>query len=166
MTYRRWFTFCLYILPVLPFLLCPCSQLMAADISLAWDASVSPEVTGYNIYVGNSSGTYGAPITIGNQTTYTVTGLTSGTYYIVATAFDALGNESAFSNEVSQVIAASAPNCDLNGDASINVLDLQLLANVILAISSGGYDLNGDGSVNVLDLQILNNVVLGLRNCQ
>jgi hypothetical protein len=138
---------------------------MATDVSLAWDASVTPEVTGYKVYYGNSSGIYGAPITIGNLTTYTVTGLSAGTYYFAVTAIDAQGNESDFSNEVSQIVGTSAENCNLNGDEAINVLDLQLLANVILGITSGSYDLNSDGRVDVLDLQILTNVVLGLRSC-
>jgi hypothetical protein len=165
MAFRRYSVRCLHLLPILLFLLFTSSNLMATDVSLAWDPSVSPGIAGYKIYFGNSSGTYGTPITIGNQTTYTVTGLTSGTYYFAVTAFDAQGNESDFSNEVSQIIGSSAGNCDLNGDASVNVLDLQLLANVILGITPGSYDLNGDGRVDALDLQILNNVIMGLRSC-
>ena len=38
---------------------------------------------------------------MGNATTYTATGLTSGTrYYFVVTAYDTANNESSFSNEV------------------------------------------------------------------
>jgi hypothetical protein len=168
MTFRRDPIRCLHLIPIFPimlFLLFTSSKLMATDISLAWDSSVSPGIAGYKVYVGNSSGTYGAPITTGNQTSFTVTGLTSGTYYFAVTAFDSQGNESDFSNEVSQIIGSSAANCNLNGDASVDALDLQLLANVILGISTGSYDLNGDGRVDVLDLQILNNVILGLRSC-
>lgn len=83
------------------FLTVPC---MAADVSLAWDASVSSGVTGYKVYVGGASRAYGAPITIGNQTTYTVTGLGPGTYFFAVSAFDVDGNESDYSNEVSQAI--------------------------------------------------------------
>jgi hypothetical protein len=165
MTLRRYSFRSLHTLTILLFLLCFGSRLMAADISLAWDPSVTPGIVGYKVYYGHSSGVYGTPVTIGNQTTYTVTGLTSGTYYFAVTAFDASGNESDFSNEISQVIGSSTQNCNLNGDADVNVLDLQLLANVILGITPGSYDLNGDGRVDVLDLQILNNVILGLRNC-
>jgi hypothetical protein len=166
MTFRRYPVRCLRMFPILLFLVLASSQLMATDVSLAWDPSVSPNIAGYKVYFGNSSGTYGTPITAGNQTTYTVTGLTSGTYYFAVTAVDAQGNESDFSNEVSQIIGSSAVNCNLNGDADVNALDLQLLANVILGITPGSYDLNGDGRVDVLDLQILNNAILGLRSCQ
>jgi hypothetical protein len=165
MTFKRYPVRWLRTLAILLFLLCPGSQLIAADVSLAWDASVTPEVVGYKVYYGNSPGVYGTSISIGNQTTYTVTGLTSGTYYFAVSALDGSGNESDFSNEVSQIIGSSTQNCNLNGDAEVNVLDLQLLANVILGITTGNYDLNSDGRVDVLDLQILNNVILGLRSC-
>ena len=164
---RRYIVRSFHTLPILLFLLCSLTQAMAADVSLAWDASVSPNITGYKVYVGTSSGNYGTPITIGNQTTYTVTGLTPGTYYFAVTAFDTNGDESGFSNEVSQTIGGSGSGCDINGDGSVNALDLQLLANIVLGKSpnTGIGDLNGDGSVNALDLQILINVILGVQSC-
>lgn len=154
-------------LPALLFLLWGLGSAAAADVSLAWDPSISPNIAGYKVYVGASSRNYNAPITIGNQTAYTVTGLTNGTYYFAVTAFDVDGNESDYSNEVSTTIGASSTTCDINSDSSVNVLDMQSLANVILGInpSSSSFDLNRDARVDVLDLQILNNVVLGLRSC-
>jgi fibronectin type 3 domain-containing protein len=77
----------------------------AADVPLQWDASVTPTVTGYKVYVGTASGVYGTPITIGNVTAYTVTGLANGTYYFSVTAFDATGVESVYSNEVTETIS-------------------------------------------------------------
>jgi hypothetical protein len=167
MTTRQHLARRLYTIPVLLFLLCNFNPAVAADVSLAWDASVSPNISGYKVYVGNSSRTYNAPITIANQTTYTVSGLTDGTFYFAVTAFDIDGNESDYSNEVSTIIGSSGPDCNINGDAAVNVLDLQALANGILGLrSTTGSDLNLDGQVNVLDLQFLNNVILGLRSCQ
>jgi hypothetical protein len=54
---------------------------------------------------------------------------------------------------------------DINGDGVVNVLDLQILANVILGVSGcpGSCDINIDGSVNVLDLQLLINAILGAQ---
>jgi hypothetical protein len=49
-----------------------------------------------------SSGSYGHSINVGNQTTYTVTGLGNGTYNFAVTAYDASGNQSDFSNEASK----------------------------------------------------------------
>jgi hypothetical protein len=148
-------------------LFCCCVQGRAADISLAWDPSTSENIAGYKVYIGNSSRTYGTPITIGNQTTYTATSLADGTWYFAVTAFNAEGDESDFSNEVWTTIGASSSACDINGDTSVNVLDLQALANIILELAppSGSNDLNSDGRVDALDLQILNNVILGLRSC-
>jgi len=144
-----------------------CAQAPAADVSLAWDPSVSPNIAGYKVYIGNGSRNYGTQIVIGNQTAYTVTGLSGGTYYFAVTAFDFDGNESDFSNEIWTTIGTPSAACDINGDGSVNAIDLQALANVILGISpsSSRYDLNRDSRVDVLDLQILNNVILGLRSC-
>jgi hypothetical protein len=148
-------------------LFCSITQLSAADISLAWDASTSQNIAGYKVYVGSAEGTYGNPTTIGNQTTYTVTGLNAGKHFIAVTAYNSSGYESGFSNEVSATIGGTTYTCDLNGDGNINAIDLQRMVNIILGIasSSGSYDLNIDGKLDVLDLQILNNVVLGLRSC-
>ena len=147
--------------------ICSCAGAWAADVPLVWDPSVSTNIAGYKVYVGTTSGTYGAPILIGNQTTYLVPKLSGGTYYFAVTAIDVDGNESDFSNEISRTIVTSSVTCNINGDSSINDLDLQALANVILGInvSSASYDLNQDSRVDVLDLQILNNVVLGVRSC-
>jgi hypothetical protein len=80
----------------------------AADVSLAWDPSASSGVIGYKVYKGNAPRVYQNPIVIGNQSTYTVTGLGTGSWYFAVSAFDAAGNESDFSNEVSRVIGATS----------------------------------------------------------
>jgi fibronectin type 3 domain-containing protein len=72
---------------------------------LAWDAVTAPNLSGYRVYFGNAPGTYlqslGQGISVGNVTTYTVTGLASGRrYYFAVTDFNTLGMESAYSNEV------------------------------------------------------------------
>jgi hypothetical protein len=59
------------------------------------------DLAGYKVYFGLASQTYGPPIDVGNQTTYTLSGLTDGIqYYIAVTAYDTSRRESAFSNEV------------------------------------------------------------------
>jgi hypothetical protein len=74
---------------------------------LEWDAVVDPNLAGYRIYYGTAPGTYQQPIGKGievgmNATTYTVTGLTKGTWYFAATTLDRSGGESPYSNEVSK----------------------------------------------------------------
>ena len=74
---------------------------------LSWDASTGTNIAGYKIYLATASGAYGTPMgtTSMDITTYTVTGLTTGTtYFFVVTAFDMDDIESTFSNEVSKTI--------------------------------------------------------------
>src|SRR2546421_5308947 len=75
--------------------------------SLAWDAVTVPSLSGYRVYFGTAPGTYlqslGQGISVGNVTAYTLTGLASGSqYYFAVTAFDTVGVESPYSNEVSK----------------------------------------------------------------
>lgn len=149
------------------FLFLSCLPLIAGDVSLAWDPSTSDGVVGYKVYYGNASGSYDSFHTITNQSSYTVTNLATGTYYFAVTAFDASGNESGFSNEVTDVVGNPSSACDINSDSSVNAIDIQAMVNIVLGINPSGneFDLNSDARVDVLDLQILNNVILGLRNC-
>lgn len=72
------------------------------NVSLAWVASPSTDVTGYRVRYGTDSGSYTASISLGKVTTATVPGLASGvTYYFAVTAINASGLESNFSNQVS-----------------------------------------------------------------
>lgn len=72
------------------------------QVTLNWDSISSEYTEGYKIYWGNASGVYGGDINLGNVTSHTITGLTAGTtYYFAVTAYDAVGNESGLSSEVS-----------------------------------------------------------------
>ncbi|WDT78943.1 MAG: fibronectin type III domain-containing protein [Candidatus Manganitrophus sp.] len=96
---------------VLLFLFCKTSPAFAGDAILSWTPNTDSDLAGYKVYYGTVSRRYGAPITVGNQTAYTVTGLGLGTYYFVLSAYDAAGNESAFSNEISKTFFdTSAPS--------------------------------------------------------
>ena len=73
-----------------------------AEVSLAWDAT--PAAAGYNIY--RSPVTGGGYVKVNDSpvmdTSYLDTGLLNArNYFYVVTALDELGNESAYSNEVS-----------------------------------------------------------------
>ena len=84
---------------------------------MAWDANTEPDLAGYKIHIGRSSGNYSDPIDVKDQppvncpTPYdpfnincceiTLTDLTPGqTYYFAGTAYDKDGNESAYSIEL------------------------------------------------------------------
>jgi hypothetical protein len=77
-------------------------KVFAVDtVTLQWDPSTDPTVTGYKFYVGTTSGVYGAGVDVGNTTTYTVKNLLSGhAYYFAVTDYNAAGQESTYSNEV------------------------------------------------------------------
>lgn len=78
------------------------NQAIAANADLTWDANTEADLAGYKVYYGTSSRSYGAPIDVGNQTSYSVTGLGSQTYYFAVTAYNTSGAESGYSNEVSK----------------------------------------------------------------
>ena len=79
-------------------------------VSLAWDASPSPDVTGYIVRHGTASGVYSSATNVGNQTSASVTGLQAGqTYYLVVTARNAAGVESLPSNEATYQAATNLP---------------------------------------------------------
>jgi fibronectin type 3 domain-containing protein len=141
-------------------------QAAAGDVALQWEPNAETDLAGYRVYVGTASGTYSAPRTIGLQTTYTVTGLAAGTYYFAVTAVNTAGLESDFSNEVYTTVSGGVVRCDITGDGTSNISDVQTLINAVLAASGNtAYDINGDGRIDIVDLQTLVNVVLGLRSC-
>src|SRR5262249_5604790 len=72
----------------------------AGSVTLAWDPSVSPNVTGYNLYYGAISRTYTNVVSAGPATSATISGPAPNTiYYFAATAYDSNGIESDFSIE-------------------------------------------------------------------
>ncbi len=77
----------------------PSARAGAASLTLGWDAATG--VSGYKIHRGTASGSYTTSVNVGNQTSYTVSDLTSGTtYYFAVTAYDSSQEESGYSNEV------------------------------------------------------------------
>ena len=87
----------------------------SADITLSWVAPAEredgtpismAELAGYRVYYGTSAGNYTTQVDINNGSTMNVTlsGLATGTYYIVVTAIDVDGRESVYSQEAVQTI--------------------------------------------------------------
>jgi len=80
------------------------------SVTLAWNRSTDPIVTGYNVYYGGASGSYTNEISAGNATNATVSGLIPGTTYcFAATAYASSGMESPFSSEVSYLVPLNVP---------------------------------------------------------
>ncbi len=105
---------CLYILFIIIVSL-NASVAFSGFAILSWDAPTTnadgtplTDLAGYRIHYGTSSGNYSQNINVGNVSTYTLDNLPEGfSYYFATTAYDATGNESAPSNEVSKTIQAS-----------------------------------------------------------
>lgn len=74
----------------------------AVQVTLAWDASPSPEADGYSIHYGLSSGAYTTQVDVGNVLTTTLPIPDNTTVYFAATATATSlpGKRSVFSNEV------------------------------------------------------------------
>src|SRR5438132_30793 len=82
----------------------------AAQVTLAWDPNTEPDLAGYKLYYGTSSGSYQFSVDVGNLTSYTLSGLLEGRiYYFAATDYNLSLNESGLSNEVSTAIADVTP---------------------------------------------------------
>lgn len=90
----------------------------AAQLTLAWDASPSPSVTGYYLYVGTTPGAGTRKIDVGNSLSAMIDALVVGkTYYISVSAHDAAGIESPRSNEVQRALPFG--DFDFDGKADI-----------------------------------------------
>lgn len=84
-----------------------CSTYNTHSVTLTWVASVTPGVSGYQVYRGTASG---GPYTLVSSTgtsllAYTDLNVTAGlSYYYVVTAMDVSGNESDYSNEAAATV--------------------------------------------------------------
>jgi hypothetical protein len=57
--------------------------------TLAWDADTAPDIAGYRLYCGTSSGVYTQTIEVGNTTATLVSNLTEGkTHFFAVTAYE------------------------------------------------------------------------------
>lgn len=95
----------------------------AAEVSLAWDPNVEPDLAGYRVYYGLGSRNYDHVMEVGKVTTCVVTGLEQGrTYYFAATAVNAANLESDYSNEVSAALSISnqPPLANAGPDQNVN----------------------------------------------
>src|SRR5271170_777476 len=98
------------------------SQTFAAgSVTLAWNPITSTNVVSYKVYCGLASGVYTNAISVCVTTNATITNLTPGVaYYFVATAVDASGNESPFSNEAVYSVPANSVVSPTNQAPTLN----------------------------------------------
>lgn len=91
----------------------------AGTAALSWNAPttnadgtpLAGDITGFKVYYGTTlpidKGT-SQSVDVGDATSYTLSGLSTGTYYFAATAYDASGNESELSEELSKVVSGTS----------------------------------------------------------
>lgn len=120
----------------------------AADVTLAWDASTDSTVTGYKLYWGSSSRSYGTPVNVGKVLQYTVTGVPDTNLFWAVTAYS-VDSESAFSIELPTY--ALIPSVSGSGTISPNktVIISKDLSQVFTMTPAAGYmlsDLKIDGA--------------------
>ena len=131
--------------------LIPVSSFALSNVTLGWDASADPTVTGYKVYYGPASGGYTNAVSFGKTTNGIVPGLVEGqTYYFAATATNSSGLESDFSTEISYVVPVPTTNAPptLNAIANMTINEGSGLQTVSLSGISTG-DTNG-GQVLVI----------------
>ena len=88
----------------------------SAIVPLAWDPSTGPNLAGYRILYGTTSGQYTGAIDVGNVTSYVVSALIANTtYYFAVVAYDQAGNVSEPSNE----IIFTSSNYNVNGGQTV-----------------------------------------------
>ena len=83
---------------------------MSTPITIHWDESLEPNVDHYDLYYGTASGQYnlpGSPQNMGNNVEGTVFLDVTGTVYFALTVVLTTTVQSAFSTEISTVIAPS-----------------------------------------------------------
>ncbi len=72
-----------------------------AEATVSWSANSEPDLAGYSVYYGTSSGSYDDAFDVGNKTSFIINNLVVGTtYFFAVTAYDSSDNESGFSEEV------------------------------------------------------------------
>lgn len=96
-----------------------------ANVTLAWDPSTDPTVTGYRLYYGPSTGSYTNLLDTGPATSTTISNLMpAAVYHFAATTYNLAGLESAYSTEVSYAVPAlpvnQPPTLDPISDVTIN----------------------------------------------
>ena len=80
----------------------------AGSATVSWKGNTESDLSGYKIYYGTASRSYGPPVPVGKVTQHTLANLTDGkTYYFGVTALDYSGNESGYSAEAKKTITAA-----------------------------------------------------------
>lgn len=75
-------------------------SLLPGTVFIEWKKNTEIDLAGYKIYWGTQSGRYSEVKNVGFDTSCTIYHLRSGNYFFSVTAYDTIGNESDYSNEM------------------------------------------------------------------
>jgi hypothetical protein len=121
-----------------------------SSVTIGWSPSSSPNLAGYMIYYGTSSGNYITAVLVDNSqaTNVTINGLVPGTtYYFAATSIDSSGNQSAYSQEISAVVGSNGSVVITSQPASQSVAQGQPASFTVAATGSSlAYQWNFNGN--------------------
>ena len=96
------------------------SNVEDSSVKLVWQIQTDPDLAGYTVHYGLSSGNYPEQRNVGKQYEYATPQLEQGlTYFFTLSAIDTAGNRSAFSNEVK----VSIPIIDDTAPATPDITD-------------------------------------------
>lgn len=105
-----------------------CTFALAVEVGFTWNPNNEGDLGGYRLYQTKIPGIYVkgvdvavADIPAGTEVA-TIQITEGGTYYWVLTAYDKYGNESGFSNEVSEHFNFSAPKVPTGFKVSVTVV--------------------------------------------
>jgi hypothetical protein len=116
---------------------------MAGD-STVWTCGASSCTTSNSVPGGRSYPPIAVSVTVGSNAASPLTNVA-----IVS------GGGSATSQSASDVTTVVPFTCTFTGGTTPTVADVQMIVNEALGIYPAEFDLNGDGSINVLDIQIV-----------
>jgi hypothetical protein len=100
------------------------SRAIAQSVTLQWDANTDPQVAGYRVYYGKTSGKYTQQVDAGNVTSYMVNGIdVTQNHFFAVRAYSFDGTLSGPSNEVSLFGPAITGGSPLGG--ALSRVDMQ-----------------------------------------
>ena len=79
-------------------------------MTLAWDPNLEPDIAGYIVSYGTSSGSYSTSVDVGKVTTKSFSLSPGFRYYFAAQAYNTSGLRSGYSTEVSANVVTNAPS--------------------------------------------------------
>ncbi len=127
----------------------------AQQVQLGWNTPLQANGTpffglaGYRLYYGWQSGHYQTVVPVGMATEYTVTNLSPGqTYYFAIKAYNTVGMESVFTNEVSVTLPLTPPPPQPGGSL-IPQLQMRVVSVDSQDMAGGNYAADRVGQGNV-----------------